>query len=159
MSKDKKDKKKFKDTKMGAFLAAKAPNIIDMVGDVFPPVKLLQTLIGGAGLNPADKAELDALMLDYEKEITARQISEDENVTERWKADAMSDSWLSKNARPLTLLSLMIFMFIIIITDSIDVLAFEVKAGYVSLLGQLLTAVVLAYFGGRSAEKVFKKKS
>jgi len=159
MSKDKKDKKKFKDTKIGTFLAAKAPNILDMVGDVFPPAKLLKGLLGNVAMNPVDKAEMDALMLDYEKEITARQISEDENVTERWKADAMSDSWLSKNARPLTLLSLMIFMFIIIITDSIDVLAFEVKAGYVSLLGQLLTAVVLAYFGGRSAEKVFKKKS
>lgn len=93
-----------------------------------------------------------------ESELTARQLSEDSSVTERWKADSMSDSWLSKNARPLTLISTLAFMFVIILTDSTTYFTFEVKEGYISLIEQLLSIIVVAYFGGRSAEKVFKKK-
>jgi len=153
-----KDKKKFSETKLGIFLKEKAPNVVDAIGDVFPPAKILSALIGGSSLSPEDKAKAQEHLIEYEKELTARQLSEDTNVTERWKADAMSDSWLSKNSRPLTLLSLLGFMFLIILTDSIEVVAFQVKEGYIDLISTILSMVVLAYFGGRTSEKIFKKK-
>ena len=149
-----KDKKPFKETAVGKFLSEKAPKILDAVDDIFPPAKILTALIGGANLSPEDKAKADALMMEYEKEVTARQISEDTNVTERWKADSMSDSWMSKNARPLTLLSLLGFVYLIILTDSIEAWqSFNVKGAYVELLQMLLMTTVVAYMGGRSYEK------
>lgn len=151
-----KDKKKFKETAVGKFLAAKAPNIVDMVGDAFPPVKLLQNLIGGVALNPADKATMSALMLEYEKEVTERMKSEDAAITGRWEADMKSDSWLSKNTRPLVLLSLIVFMFIVVLADSIPVINFDVKDTYVDLLKMLLNITIVAYFGSRGVEKVNK---
>lgn len=157
-----KEKKKFKDTKIGVFLKEKAPgvlhSVLDIADDYFPPAKILTSLMEKAGLGAEDMKEFEAINMEYEKELTARQVSEDVNVTERWKADSMSDSWMSKNARPITLLSLLVFLYGIILSDSISIVGFEVKDGYVDLLSQLLTVTVVAYMGSRGAEKIFKKK-
>lgn len=79
--------------------------------------------------------------------------SEDVAVTDRWKSDMESDNKLSKNTRPITMLSLLAFVFIIIVTDSINGINFNVKDGYVELLSTLLLTVVVAYFGSRGVEK------
>lgn len=94
-----------------------------------------------------------SMAVSIEQETTKRIESENSAITDRWKSDASSDSWLSKNARPVTLLSLLAFLYIIIITDSVNWATFEVKANYIDLLQILLTTVVVAYFGGRSYEK------
>jgi len=84
-------------------------------------------------------------------------IMEMNNVSKRWSSDMGSDSWLSKNVRPLTLVYLLAFMGVIIICDSLNI-KFEVKEAYIKLLEALLITVVFAYFGSRGAEK-FKKIS
>lgn len=84
---------------------------------------------------------------------------EEENISERWKADMVSDSWLSKNTRPMALVSLLAFLYVIILSDSIDVFKFEVKTDYIDMLQILLTTVVVAYFGSRGYEKVTEMKN
>ena len=88
------------------------------------------------------------MIMGYEAE-TQKQ------VTERWKFDMNSDSWLSKNIRPLTLIFLVISTVLIIFIDA-GALQFEVKASWIDLLQLVLITVIGAYFGGRSLEKVKK---
>ena len=102
----------------------------------------------------------NSLEISIDQELTKRIESENLAITDRWKADASSDSWMSKNSRPLTLLSLLGFLYVIILTDSIESWAgFNVKESYVDLLQILLTTVVVAYFGSRGIEKVTKTKN
>jgi len=63
-----------------------------------------------------------------------------------------SDSWLSKNTRPIVMLSLLGFLFIIVICDSANI-TFDVKESYITLMESLLITVVVAYFGSRGVEK------
>lgn len=102
-----------------------------------------QTKIQGI-MNDLTKAHLDAAAAQ-EKERTARH-----------EADMQSDSWLSKNIRPLTLVFLMGFYTIIAITDSIGTLAFDVKPAYISLLETLMMTAFGFYFVMRGAEKITK---
>lgn len=98
------------------------------------------------------------IMMETEAQYTKQIEAEEAAVSARWQADAQSDNKLSKYARPLTLLSLLGFLYIIIISDSIPdtTLQFDVKADYIDLLKWLLITVVGAYFGGRSWEKMKK---
>tara|TARA_R100000742_G_C4199336_1_gene28928 strand:+ start:94 stop:486 length:393 start_codon:yes stop_codon:yes gene_type:complete len=87
------------------------------------------------------------------KEIIANYETEmEKNVTSRWEADMNSDSWLSKNVRPMVLIFLVICTVLIIFIDS-GHLRFNVKDSYVDLLQLVLITVIGAYFGGRSFEK------
>lgn len=90
--------------------------------------------------------------LDILAETTKQAISEDTSVTDRWKADMGSDSWLSKNTRPTVMLALLGFLFIMIILDSMEI-KFNIKESYIGLMESLLITVVVAYFGSRGAEK------
>ncbi len=96
----------------------------------------------------------------FEKEMAEILINAEadmqKNVTERWKADMTSDSWLSKNVRPLVLMFLVFCTMVLIFIDAgrID---FKVEANWVDLLQILLLTVIAAYFGGRSIEKTRKK--
>ena len=76
-------------------------------------------------------------------------------VSERWKVDMNSDSWLSKNIRPLVLIFLVVSTVLLVFIDA-GVIAFEVKSSWVDLLQLVLITVIGAYFGGRSLEKVKK---
>lgn len=78
--------------------------------------------------------------------------AEENNITGRWTADMSSDSWLSKNSRPIVLLAMVGFLFLMIIFDSINI-NFEVKESYITLMETLLITVVVAYFGSRGVEK------
>jgi hypothetical protein len=157
-------KKDFKDTKLSKFLG----KVKDIGLDVAPIVTKASSgnVVGAISdtvqlLKGADKLEAPELLdeltiqkktieLDYYRVMT-------ENVTERWKSDMISDSFLSKNVRPLTLLYLLLVFSILVIFDSIEN-SFEVKVGWVSLIESLLITVVVAYFGGRSYEKGKKIK-
>jgi len=90
------------------------------------------------------------------KEIVANyEVEMEKNITARWEADLKSDSWLSKNVRPMTLIFLIVCTMLLIFIDA-GALNFEVKSTWVDLLQLVLITVIGAYFGGRSLEKVKK---
>lgn len=152
-----KNKKKFSETKVGAFLKEKAPNLFgDLVGTVgeISGVSVLKKI--------GDKIKGSKELSANDKELAMKELELDiiemQEVTKRWDADMKSDSWLSKNARPLTLLWLMLFMSIVMICDSIDAAGFTVADAWISLLSTLLITVIVAYFGSRGYEKGQKIK-
>ena len=97
---------------------------------------------------------------EFEKELTQIFIEAEkdmqQNVTERWKSDMGSDSWLSKNVRPLVLLFLIVSTIVMIFIDA-GAIKFNVQENWVDLLQIVLITVISAYFGGRSFEKIRKK--
>lgn len=90
------------------------------------------------------------------KEIDTKAFEvEQQNVTDRWKADMGSDSWLSKNIRPMTLIYILSAYLLFAMMSAFGL---SVNETYVTLLGQWGQIVMLAYFGGRTVEKVMEKK-
>ena len=90
------------------------------------------------------------------KEIIANyEVEMEKNITSRWEADLKSDSWLSKNVRPMVLIFLIVCTMLLIFIDA-GALKFNVKDSYIDLLQLVLITVIGAYFGGRSFEKVKK---
>ena len=92
--------------------------------------------------------KIKELMANYEVEM-------EKNITSRWEADLKSDSWLSKNVRPMVLIFLIICTMLLIFIDA-GTIKFNVKDSYIDLLQLVLITVIGAYFGGRSFEKVKK---
>ena len=92
--------------------------------------------------------KIKELMANYEVEM-------EKNITSRWQADLKSDSWLSKNVRPLVMIFLIVCTMLLIFIDA-GAINFEVKSSWVDLLQLVLITVIGAYFGGRSLEKVKK---
>ena len=87
------------------------------------------------------------------KELIAQyEIEMEKNITDRWKADMNSDSWLSKNVRPLVLIFLVISTVLMIFIDA-GTINFDVEPKWTDLLQLVLITVIGAYFGGRSFEK------
>ena len=82
--------------------------------------------------------------------LLEQDMVEMEEVSKRWTADMKSDSWLSKNTRPMTLIFLTISMVSLILLDSFEI-QFSVDKGWVDLLKSLLVNVYVAYFGSRGA--------
>jgi len=96
----------------------------------------------------AAEQKIKELIANYEVEM-------EKNITARWEADLKSDSWLSKNVRPMVLIFLIVCTMLLIFIDA-GALSFEVKSTWVDLLQLVLITVIGAYFGGRSLEKVKK---
>jgi len=96
----------------------------------------------------AAETKIKDLVMGYEAEMQKQ-------VTERWKMDMQSDSWLSKNIRPLVLIFLVVSTILLVFIDA-GIISFEVKSSWVDLLQLVLITVIGAYFGGRSLEKVKK---
>ena len=128
---------------------------------------ILAKLFGGAGVSIAEKISgiIDKHTFSkvekaqFEKEMAQVWIDAEadiqKNVTERWKTDMNSDSWLSKNVRPLVLIFLVVSTVLMVFIDA-GVIAFEVKTSWIDLLQLVLITVIGAYFGGRSYEKIKK---
>ena len=89
--------------------------------------------------------KIQELVSDYETKM-------EQNITDRWKVDMNSDSWLSKNVRPLVLIFLVVSTVLMIFIDA-GTIAFEVEAKWTDLLQLVLITVIGAYFGGRTMEK------
>ena len=90
------------------------------------------------------------------KELIANyEVEMEKNITARWEVDLKSDSWLSKNVRPMVLIFLIVCTMLLIFIDA-GALKFNVKDSYIDLLQLVLITVIGAYFGGRSLEKVKK---
>tara|TARA_R100001460_G_scaffold26850_2_gene54397 strand:- start:3401 stop:3856 length:456 start_codon:yes stop_codon:yes gene_type:complete len=141
-------KKKFKDTRVGKFLVKAAPNILGVAGDLLPDAGVLgmvkQLISNDSELPTKDKEEaLKLIELD---------IIEAQEVSKRWTADMASDSYLSKNTRPMTLIFLTVAMVFLIVLDSLDI-DFGVNVEWIELLKSLLITVYVAYFGSRGVEK------
>ena len=99
-----------------------------------------------------EKARLEQEEL---KALLAAQASQDNNVTDRWKSDMTSDSWLSKNVRPGTLVYILTAYLLFALLDGAG---YKISESYVQLLGQWGMLVMTAYFGGRTVEKVMEMR-
>jgi hypothetical protein len=122
---------------------------------------------------PADVEKLRQLQYDHEerllelgiekarieqeelKALLAAQVAQENNVTDRWKADMASDSWLSKNIRPGTLIYILTAYLLF---AGLSAAGINVQESYVALLGQWGMLVMTAYFGGRTVEKVMEMR-
>ena len=97
-----------------------------------------------------------------EKEMLLKEMEQDmiemQEITKRWQSDMISDSWLSKNIRPLSLAFLTASLFIYIILDS-SMKGFIVNQEWIELLSSLLLLVYGGYFGARAIEKITKMRS
>ena len=134
-----KDRKKFKDTKVGKFLSKAAPGLLGTIGDVLPDQGVL-----GVVKNLIDK---DPVLPPEDKEKAMKLLELDmiemQEVSKRWTADMASTSWLSKNVRPL----------ILVFFSVSYVIGWYLDYSLESITG-LLSLIVGAYFGSRGVEKV-----
>ena len=123
--------------------------------------------------SPADVEKLRQLQFDHEerllelgiekarieqeelKVLLAAQANQEDNVSKRWQADMTSDSWLSKNIRPMTLVYILTAYLVF---AGLSAAGINVQEAYVSLLGQWGMLVMTAYFGGRTVEKVMEMR-
>jgi hypothetical protein len=142
-------KKKFNETKVGKFLSKAAPGILDLAGNVLPDAGvfgLVKNLIHKDPMLPAEDKEKALKLLEQD-------MIEMQEVTKRWESDMKSDSWLSKNTRPMCLIFLSIMTVAFIWVDSHHEISFTVEQEWIGLLKTLVTTVYVAYFGSRGVEK------
>jgi len=131
-------KKKFAETKAGKFLKKASPKILDLLGDLIPDAGIFnlvkELIIKDDVIPPKDKeTALQLIKMD---------LIEMQEVTKRWASDMKSDSWLSKNVRPLTL----VFFSLSYVTGWFLEYPLDNITG-------LLSLIVAAYFGSRGIEK------
>ena len=142
-----KPKKKFKDTKVGKFLLGKS-GIINVISNILPDqgvLSMVKNLINkDPDLPPQDKET--ALMLLEQDMIELKEVSK------RWESDMKSDSWLSKNTRPMALIFLTLSLIVFILLDGFTT-SFGIDSEWINLLKSLLITVYVAYFGSRGVEK------
>ena len=144
-------KKKIKETKIGAFLASKAPKVLNAIGDVLPgkgTLGIVKNLI-------MSDTKIKAVDKEQAMKLIEQDIAEMKEVSSRWRSDMKSDSWLSKNTRPLALMFLTASAVCMRAVDSFH-LQFDVDEAWINLLKTLLVTVYVAYFGSRGAEKITK---
>ena len=149
-------KKPFKETTVGKLLFGAAtvvnPTLANVLKGVTSPKEAIAE-IGKAKIPTQDKIKLQQLIYEQQnKEIQA--------ITSRWEADSMSDSWMSKNVRPLVLVWCIVIFSLAGILDSVESIPFQINSTWNDTFEKVMMAVVLAYFGGRTTEKatsIFKK--
>jgi len=106
----------------------------------------------------AEEAKLKLLEMQQNGQLAQlnADISEGQEITKRWESDMASDSWLSKNIRPITLIAILAGYFVFATSSAFEL---NVKQAYVELLGQWGMLIMSAYFGGRTLEKIMDKKN
>tara|TARA_R110002167_G_scaffold66474_1_gene188146 strand:- start:897 stop:1283 length:387 start_codon:yes stop_codon:yes gene_type:complete len=127
---------------LGNLLSGGAADLVKGVGGVID------------SLHTSEEEKLEAEQ-KIKKIIANYEVEMEKTITNRWQADLKSDSWLSKNVRPLVMVFLIVCTMLLIFIDA-GALNFEVKSSWVDLLQLVLITVIGAYFGGRSLEKVKK---
>ena len=122
--------------------------------------KLIDKLIPDPEAKAKAQLELAKMAQDGELAKMANDTemfkAEQENTTARWTADMASDSWLSKNIRPIALIAIFIAYFMF---TAMSAFGYNAQESYVNLLGSWGQIVFLAYFGGRTAEKIMEIRS
>ena len=149
-------KKKFKDTTVGQLLFGAASVINPTLGNVLQGLtspKEALAAITKSDVSAEDKIKLQQIIYD-------QQNKEIESITSRWEADSISDSWLSKNVRPLVLVWCITIFSLAGILDSVESIPFHINSTWNDTFEKVMMSVVLAYFGGRTTEKatsIYKK--
>lgn len=109
--------------------------------------------------NPEAKAQALAELTKIQQEGKLAELNADnvemQEISKRWEADMKSDSWLSKNIRPLALIAIFAGYFLFAMMSAFG---YDANQNYVTLLGQWGQIVFVAYFGGRTAEKIMSSK-
>ena len=129
---------------LGKMFSGGAADLINSVGDV------VDNLHTSKEEKLAEQNKIKKLVASYEVEM-------EKNITDRWKADMNSDSWLSKNVRPIILIFLVVSTVLMIFIDA-GTIQFTVEQKWTDLLQLVLITVIGAYFDGRSFEKSKKSK-
>ena len=129
-------------SRLGKVFSAGAGKLVENVGGI------LDNLTTTKEEKLEAQKKIKDMIMSYEAEMQKQ-------VTERWKMDMNSDSWLSKNIRPLVLVFLVVATVLLIFIDG-GVISFKVEDKWTDLLQLVLITVIGAYFGGRSLEKVKK---
>jgi hypothetical protein len=127
-----------------------APELLDIAGNITGIESL--NLLSDKIKNDGQLSEVDKQMLLAELEFDVIEMQE---VTKRWTSDNATDSFLTKNIRPMVLAFLTLTLFIYIILDS-SIGGFNIASEWIDLLSSLLLLVYGGYFGARSAEKIVK---
>ena len=117
-------------------------------------------LVEGVGgviddLHTSEEEKLEAAQKVKEL-VSNYEVEMEKQITDRWKSDMASDSWLSKNVRPMVLIFLVVSTVLMIFIDA-GAISFDVEPKWTDLLQLVLITVIGAYFGGRSLEKTKKK--
>lgn len=127
---------------LGTIFSGGAKDLVEGVGNVID------------GLHTSDEERLAAEQKI--KELVANyEVQMEKEITARWQADMNSDSWLSKNVRPMVLIFLVVCTVLMIFIDAGSI-KFLVEDKWTDLLQIVLITVIGAYFGGRSLEKTKK---
>ena len=110
--------------------------------------------------DPEAKAKAQAELLKMQQDGRLAELNADnveaQEISKRWTSDMGSDSWLSKNIRPMTLIAILTGYFVFATASAFGI---EVKQAYVELLGQWGMLIMSAYFGGRTLEKIMERKN
>ena len=121
--------------------------------------KLIDKLIPDPAAKAQAQLELAKMAQDGELAKMANETdiykTEQNNVTERWKADAATDSWLAINIRPLSLVAIFVGYFLFAFMSAFG---YDAKESYVQLLGQWGMLIMSAYFGGKTLENIMQMK-
>ena len=138
-------------------IMAEKDKIMSILGTIFSGgAKDLVEGVGGVidNLHTSKEEKLEAEQ--KVKELIANyEVQMEKEISSRWQADMASDSWLSKNVRPMVLIFLVLSTVLLIFIDA-GVINFVVEAKWTDLLQLVLITVIGAYFGGRSLEKTKK---
>jgi hypothetical protein len=119
-------------------------------------LKIIDKVIPDPAAKAAAQLELQKLAQDGKLAELQADMNEANNISDRWKADASTDSFLAKNIRPLTLIFILgVYTFFAFMS----MLGHETRGAYVELLGQWGMLVMTAYFGGRTMEKIMDSKN
>jgi len=118
-------------------------------------LKIIDKVIPDPAAKAAAQLELQKLAQDGKLAELQADMNEANNISDRWKADLASDSWLSKNIRPMSLIAIFTGYFLFAMMSAFG---YEANEAYVTLLGNWGMLVFGAYFGSRSLEKVAQMK-
>jgi len=128
---------------LGTIFSGGAKDLVEGVGGVIDD------------LHTSEEEKLEAAQKVKEL-ISNYEVEMEKQITDRWKSDMASDSWMSKNVRPMVLIFLVVSTVLMIFIDA-GAISFDVEPKWTDLLQLVLITVIGAYFGGRSLEKTKKK--
>ena len=131
------------------------PLVNTVMGAVSGMMKPIGDIIDNTTTNQEERGEIKAKIYDA---ISNSMLAQEQELTKRLEADMKSDSWMSKNIRPLTLIFVLSLYTAFSLTDG-NIGSFNITDAYVKLLGEWGMLIMSFYFGGRSVEKVMDKIS
>ena len=150
------DSKKLKNNGKGTFFGNLLRSLVETGKKASP---IFDAITGGKVSDIIEAIGSSKELNAIEKEMLVKELEQDviemQEVTKRWESDMTSDSWLSKNIRPLSLAFLTLTLFIYIILDS-ALEGFKIDSEWIDLLSSLLLLAYSGYYGARAVEKVAK---